>query len=55
MTKEQLQIARDIEDTISNFTLTPYSKVKKNLDAISLKTRKALGGDLRKNKRPTNG
>ena len=53
MTKNQIQIAYDIKDTISRFKPTPYSRVKKKLDAVSRKTRKALGVTLR-SKKPVN-
>lgn len=43
MTKYQIQIESDIKDTIKNFKPTNYTKVKKRLDAVSRKTRKALG------------
>jgi hypothetical protein len=50
MTKRQIQIEYDIKETMLNFKPTPYSKVKKKLDAISRKTRKALGVSPRVNK-----
>ncbi|MDR1195083.1 MAG: hypothetical protein LBL00_01230 [Endomicrobium sp.] len=47
MIKNRSQIEYDIKDTISKFKLTPYSKVKKNLDTVSRKTRKALGVSMK--------